>query len=211
MPWAATRVSKWRAEAADPHRLPGVPRGFPATASIVAALVALAACDTGPPVGDSAATPAPAASPTGDPDLWKRDLTEPYPHTLPIPPRTPTPMDGVYVRTVTAAEGGSPMIPCRRCAPYRLDRGDSTLVLEAGRFRVSQPASDFSSLGHFLVRGDRLVFFNDPVCPEVRGVYRWTLRGSGLALRAVDDDCAFDDLRARYLTFEPWRERSAET
>ncbi len=145
--------------------------------------------------------PSPEASPTGDPGLWRTAREEPYPFTTPIPPRSATPVDGLYARDFS--EGSEP-IPCRRCAPYRLDRGAATLELREGRFRVVQEENLFSTEGHFVVDGDRLILFNDPVCPETRGVYAWTLEGSSLSLRVVDDLCPFDLLRARYLGAAPW-------
>lgn len=146
-------------------------------------------------------SPAAEPSPTGDPERWRTVADEPFPFVTPIPPVTATPVDGVYTRNV---EDGSRPIPCRRCAPYRLDRGEATLRLEAGRFYVDQPGSDFSSLGHFVVDGDEITLFNDAECPETRGTYRWSLEGDTLSFEVVEDDCAFDLLRARYLTAEPW-------
>jgi hypothetical protein len=49
-----------------------------------------------------------------------------------------------------------------------------------------------------------LTLFNDPVCPETRGVYGWSLQGELLSLEEVDDPCPFDFLRARYLSAAPW-------
>lgn len=145
--------------------------------------------------------PTPAASPTGDPEQWRTDLSEPYPFTVPVPPRTPTPVDGTYVRSY--AEGSRP-IPCRRCAPYRLNKGEADLVLRAGRYRLVHEASAFSASGHYLVTADRFELFNDPNCPQTRGLYRWRLEDGTLSLQAIDDDCAFDLLRARYLSAAPW-------
>lgn len=145
--------------------------------------------------------PAPEASPTGDPTRWRTDASEPYPFVTPVPPRSPTRIDGLYHRNFL---GGSEPIPCRRCAPFRLDRGEATLELEEGRYRVLHEASGFQTQGHFLVDGDRLVLFNDPNCPETRGLYDWELEGGSLTLEAVADPCAFDLLRARYLSAAPW-------
>ncbi len=155
------------------------------------------ACSAGSP-----ADPASAPSPTGDPDLWREAPgREPYPFVTPIPPLAQTPVDGVYRRDYPA--GGDP-IPCRRCAPYRLDSGESVLTLREGRFGVDHPASAFRSGGHYFVDGPRLILINDPNCPRTRGVYHWTLRGGALTLEVVEDDCAFDLLRARYLSAAPW-------
>jgi hypothetical protein len=172
-------------------------RGNRIRAAWLVAAFLLGACSEGSPrsVGES---------PTGDPELWRTDPNEPYPFTTPVPPRTPTPVDGTYVRTYDA---GTKPIPCRRCAPYRLDRGVADLELRAGRYRLVHDANDFSASGHFVIRGDRFELFNDPTCPEIRGVYRWRVDGGALTLQAVQDDCAFDLLRARYLSAAPWEPR----
>jgi hypothetical protein len=129
---------------------------------------------------------------------------EPYPYTTPVPPRTPTPADGTYDRRLSVARAGGRPVKCARCAPYRIEAGAATLVLDRGWFRVEHPAAGFRSLGHFFVRGDRLVFFNDPNCPTTRGVYEWSMAGTQLRLALVRDPCPFDRLRGRYLTAEPW-------
>jgi hypothetical protein len=154
---------------------------------------------------EAASPSAPGASrpsPTGDPELWRTDLEEPYAFTTPVPPLAATPIDGTYGRDFS--EGTEP-IPCRRCAPYRLDRGPSTLELDAGRFRVDHQSNAFGSQGHYLVEGHELILFNDPECPTTRGVYRWELQGGTLTLEEVDDPCPFDLLRARYLMAAPWQ------
>jgi hypothetical protein len=165
------------------------------TAVLLAGL--LAGCSSG--VDRS---PGATPSPTGDPERW-RDApgVEPYPFVTPVPPLADTPIDGEYHRNFTA---GSEPIPCRRCAPYRLNSGEAVLTLREGRFRVDHPAWEFTSGGHYFVDGARLILINDPNCPETRGIYGWTLRGDSLALEVVEDDCAFDLLRARYLSAAPW-------
>ena len=141
-------------------------------------------------------------SPTGDPELWRTDPEEPYAFTTPVPPLVPTPIDGTYYRDFTP---GSKPIPCRRCAPFRLDRGPSTLEMLEGRFQMIHEGNGFRSQGHYLVHGRRLILFNDPVCPETRGLYRWEVQdGLLLTLTVIDDPCPFDLLRARYLSAAPW-------
>jgi hypothetical protein len=163
----------------------------------LAALLLSASCSTGPP----STGPGPETSPTGDPDLWRTDPSEPYAFVTPVPPLEGTPIDGTYFRDFTP---GSKPIPCRRCAPYRLDRGPSTLEMSEGRFQVIHEGNDYRTEGHYLVDGRRLILFNDPECPETRGVYRWGLEGGLLQLEEVDDPCPFDLLRARYLSAAPW-------
>lgn len=161
----------------------------------LAALLLAVSCSGG-------TTSSPQPSPTGDPDLWRTDPSEPYAFVTPVPPLAPTPIDGLYHRDFTK---GSEPIPCRRCAPFRLDRGPSTLELLEGRFQLVHEGNSFRSQGHYLVDGQRLILFNDPVCPETAGVYRWALEGGLLTLDDVDDPCPFDFLRARYLSAAPWQ------
>jgi hypothetical protein len=163
---------------------------------VVLAVSLLTACS-----GEPAGAPREAASPTGDPDRW-RDAPEqePYPFVTPIPPLAETGIDGVYTRSLP----GSDAIPCRRCAPYRLDSGPATLTLAEGRFTVEQPLSRFTSRGHYFVEGDRILLINDPNCAQTEGVYRWDLRARMLSLEVVEDDCSFDLLRARYFSAAPW-------
>jgi hypothetical protein len=164
-----------------------------ALAALVVLLLA-ASCSDG-------ATTSPQPSPSGDPDLWRTDPSEPYAFVTPVPPLAPTPIDGTYRRDFRQ---GSDPIPCARCAPFRLDRGEATLELREGRYRVVQEASRFSSEGHYLVDGSRLILFNDPNCPDTRGLYTWSLDEGALKLQVVEDPCAFDLLRARYLAAAPW-------
>jgi hypothetical protein len=135
-------------------------------------------------------------------------LSQPYPYTTPTPPATPTMADGEYARSVTEEDAGG-LGPCRRCPPYRLEIGASTLSLQAGVFRITnevaeQGAIDWRSVGHYTVSGNQIVFFNDPNCPQTRGTYRWSVGDSRLALEVIEDECAFGGLRWRYLTAVPW-------
>ena len=133
--------------------------------------------------------------------LWRTNPAEPYAFVTPVPPVKATAADGTYHRDFTP---GSRPIPCQRCAPYRLDRGLSTLELAKGRFEIFHKGNGFRTSGHYLVEDDRLILLNDPVCPETRGVYRWSLQGPLLTLDELEDPCPFDALRARYLSVAPW-------
>ena len=148
----------------------------------------------------------PSTPPGGrDPDTPSAGAPgEPYPYTTPVPPRTATPLDGTYGRHLSVARAGGPPVLCRRCAPYRLEAGAATLVLDRGWFRVEHPAAGFASLGHFFVSDGRLFLLNDPNCPTDRGVYEWSMAGTELRLALVRDPCPFDRLRGRYLSAEPW-------
>lgn len=134
----------------------------------------------------------------------------PFAYTTPVPEATPTAADGVYARRVTVAQAGGAPVPCRRCAPYRLDAGRSTLTLDSGRYFVSyRPNSPkiegFTSTGHFIVDGDRVVFFNDPNCTTTRGSYTWEASSPELTFGLRNDRCGIG-LRAEYLTALPWTE-----
>ena len=166
-------------------------------AVVCASLVVLAGCSEPAQV-----QPSPTESTSGA--AWRTDDSEPYPFVTPVPPRAPTPVDGTYERNLP---DGSKPIPCRRCAPFRLDRGRAVLELAEGRYHLNHEAADFRTYGHYLVSGDRLELFNDPNCPETRGLYRWTRASGELTLDVVRDPCPFDLLRARYLTAAPWLER----
>ena len=51
--------------------------------------------------------------------------------------------------------------------------------------------------------GDRVLFANDPVCPDGIGVYHWKLENDRLILSVIDDPCAIN-LRAKNLSETPW-------
>jgi hypothetical protein len=127
---------------------------------------------------------------------------EPYPYTTPTPPLQATTVDGTWIRNVPqAAVGGAGK--CRRCPPYRLAPGEDTLELHRGVFRVAHEG-EYMAVGHYVVEGDRLTFFNDPNCSGERGTYAWTVQDGALHLEVVDDECAFGDVRVRFLTAAPW-------
>ena len=147
---------------------------------------------------DGEATPDEIA--VAEPEVAVSHLIQPYPFTTPLPPPTPTLLDGVYARTVKYT--GTPT-PCRRCAPYRADGGTWLLTLEAGVFRVSHAGTGFSGVGSFTVSGNQLILFNDPNCHLDTGTYTWELEGRSLRLTEVDDSCAWE-LRAHNLTSGSW-------
>jgi hypothetical protein len=155
-----------------------------------ALLVVLTSCASGSPtVGGDRLAP---ASPK----------PEPYPYTTPTPPLQATTVDGTWIRNVPqAAVGGAGK--CRRCPPYRLAPGEDTLELHRGVFRVAHEG-EYMAVGHYVVEGDRLTFFNDPNCSGERGTYAWTVQDGALHLEVVDDECAFGDVRVRFLTAAPW-------
>jgi hypothetical protein len=145
---------------------------------------------------------------SADGEPKESSLLEPFAYTTPIPAETPTELDGAYVRETTIEQAGGPPVHCVRCAPYRLEAGDAILVLEEGRFHVShdiasEDAQGFESVGHYVVSGDEIAFFNDPNCTRTEGKYRWDVSGEGLALILLDDPC-FGGLRAEFLSAGRW-------
>lgn len=133
-------------------------------------------------------------------------ILEPYPYTTPIPPPTPTILDGIYTKEVKFE--GTPT-PCRRCAPYRAEGGTWTLILDAGAFRVSHNTTNFQGIGSFIVSGDQIALFNDPNCHSYVGHYNWELDGQSLILKAVKDECAFG-LRLKNLATGIWIRQTNE-
>lgn len=136
----------------------------------------------------------------------------PFPYTTPVPDLTPTAADGVYMRRVTVAQAGGAPVPCRRCAPYRFDAGHSKLELDSGRYFLShRPSSPkvqrFASTGYYLVKGDRIVFFNDPNCTTTRGSYTWDESATELIFRPRSDSCGIG-LRAEWLSALPWTKQA---
>ncbi|HVM35677.1 MAG TPA: hypothetical protein VM784_10070 [Actinomycetota bacterium] len=136
--------------------------------------------------------------------LWKTKSNEPYPFSGEVPPLRPTPLDGLYVRRVPVADVGRP-VPCRRCPPYKIHAGEARLRLERGRYYVDEDGSQFGSEGHFVVDGDEITFFNDPVCQDERVTYRYALDDGALVFEPVRDPCAYQNLRGRYLTTYSWQ------
>lgn len=134
---------------------------------------------------------------------------EPYPFTRPGPPRAATAIDGTYLRVLSIDAVGGPLIGlpyrCLRCIPFRKDAGLSTLIFFEGRYFLEHQLSGFRASGHYTVDGDTLKLFNDANCSSMAGTYRWSRsKGGELRLRAIDDPCPFDDLRAADLEFRPW-------
>lgn len=133
--------------------------------------------------------------------LWAAMLQRtPYPYTTPLPPATPTILDGTYTKFDPRP---SRRAPCRRCPAYLPEGGVWRLNLDKGIFRVSHDVIAWGTLGSFIISGDRVSFFNDPHCYEDIGIYTWKLEDGKLTLEVVRDDCAFG-LRAENLVDLPW-------
>jgi hypothetical protein len=171
------------------------------------------------PSPDASATSSPSDPPLTrvggitmvDPGMTLDDLEPgglPYPYVEPVPPEEPTPVDGAYLRVqplrgLGPAEVALPM-RCLRCIPFRVETGISTLILYRGRYFLNHQSSGFKTLGFYLVKGGRITFYDDPSCPESRGVYRWQRTDARLRLEVLRDPCPFDRLRAIDLTSMVW-------
>jgi len=82
--------------------------------------------------------------------------------------------------------------------------GSDILTLDQGVFEVYQMETGYLSVGHFITDGSQITFFNDPNCPHDRGAYLVTSVDGEWSLVAVDDTCAHDRLRERFLIAVPW-------
>jgi hypothetical protein len=134
-------------------------------------------------------------------DVWLALLKKgPHPYTTPLPPETPTVLDGLYAKV--EPKEGTP-VPCRRCPDYLPEGGLWKLNLDKGVFRILHEPTDWRSLGSFTVLEDRLVLFNDPTCFNIVGVYKWKLEAGELNLEVVEDTCHVDR-RARSFTNYTW-------
>lgn len=78
------------------------------------------------------------------------------------------------------------------------------LTLEAGVYRLENQATNWRTVGSFIVSGSELKLFNDPNCYLAVGTYQWTKQGDSLALQTVEDECGFG-LRAKNLTTGNWQ------
>jgi hypothetical protein len=79
----------------------------------------------------------------------------------------------------------------------------TTLILHRGTYYLDHQMSNFRTLGHYVVEGRRITFFNDVNCTMERGRYAWKRNGERLMLLEVRDDCSGNS-RAVDLTTLPW-------
>ena len=124
------------------------------------------------------------------------------------PPTTETVLDGTYIRTLTLRDVGGARIGlpfrCLRCPPYRIDAGVSTIMFWQGAYFLHHQMSGFRTQGSFVVDGDRLTLFNDPNCPQERGLYAFEMTAHGLRFDVIHDDCPWSGERADDLTAVQW-------
>jgi len=170
------------------------------SASIIVAVITLlttATCIHDAPQG-TPETPENTPTPTG---IWSAALQRtPYPYTTPLPPADPTLLDSTYIKLDPRP---GKRAPCRRCSPYPPEGGVWNLCLDKGIFRIYHEGTGWTTLGSFVVSGDRIKFFNDPHCNQDTGIYTWKLEDGKLALELIEDRCAFG-LRAENFTDILW-------
>ncbi len=132
---------------------------------------------------------------------------KPYPYVTPTPAPEETALDGTYMKIRTLEQlGGVPdalPIKCLRCAPFQPHPGVTTLILHRGTYYLDHQMSNFRTLGHYIVEGRRITFFNDVNCTLERGRYAWERDGERLVLREVRDECSGKS-RAVDLTTLAW-------
>jgi hypothetical protein len=139
-------------------------------------------------------------------DLQKRS---PYPYTLPLPEPRRSPIDGAYAKFEPTDK---PIVHCRRCPDYAPEGGVWKLRLDKGVFRIYHEVTGWKSIATFIATRDekldsdsgQLVLANDPVCPDVIGVYRWKKEEGKLILSGIDDPCSIR-LRAMNMRHLPWK------
>jgi len=152
-------------------------------------------------------SPSPAEIVSAPTNVWFSLLEQtPLPYNTPLPDAVWTPIDGTYALL-------DPSQPqwwsCRRCADYRPAGGIWRLQFSKGVMRIYYNVTGWANLASYTVSGDRLYIFNDPVCKDDVGEYRWTLEDKwGLAdrtltLQVIDDPCAVG-LRGENLGTQAW-------
>jgi hypothetical protein len=160
----------------------------------------------------------PSASQAGSsPNIWYDfQRRSPYPYTLPLPEPRRSPIDGTYTKVEPTDR---PIVHCLRCPDYAPEGGLWKLRLDKAVFRIYHKVTGWKSIGMFIATKDvkldsesgqlldsdsgQLVLANDPVCPEVIGVYRWKKEQGKLILSEIDDPCSIR-LRAMNMRHLPW-------
>jgi hypothetical protein len=130
----------------------------------------------------------------------------PYPYTKPLPPSLETSLSGTFTKY---DQSWPQWWMCRRCAEYRPAGGIWKIRFDKGIMRIHYNVTNWVSIASYTVSGDHLTIFNDPICPEAVGEYRWSLvEKLGLAdrtlvLEVIDDSCSFG-LRGKNLGTQEW-------
>ena len=132
--------------------------------------------------------------------LWNElQNREPFTYTVPLV-HMHSILDGTYTKR---AKKTSAIVPCRRCPDWLPETGIWKMQFKRGTYRIIHNTTGWKSIGTFIVAGNRVLFANDPVCPEGIGIYHWKLEENRLILSVIDDPCAIQ-LRAKNLTETPW-------
>lgn len=168
------------------------------SALLVVVVLALGACTSAEPTPSTTAS----ASAAADIPDWRTDPDEPYPFTTPVPPLVATDIDGVFTRDATDTYTGT-RAHCVRCPPYPVDRSNSTLTFDSGRYEIVHLEPHYRTFGHFTLEGDVLTLFNDPECSGEVGTYEVERDGAQLRLDVIEDRCAWGR-RAGDLEAKTW-------
>lgn len=162
----------------------------------ILALFAAAGCRGGARPPDTAPEEEPSATSVWSALLRRTPLA--YPGTS-LPEPGETGIDGTYFKL----DASWPQWwQCYRCADYRPAGGVWRLQFDRGVMRILYDVTRWRSLASYAVEGDRLLILHDAYCRHV-GEYRWELGEAGLALRPIEDGCAFG-LRAENLGSQMW-------
>jgi hypothetical protein len=129
-------------------------------------------------------------------ELLKRD---PFAYTVAMVKKSSV-LDGIYTKRALRTDA---IVPCRRCPDWLPDTGIWKMQFDKGAYRIIHKTTGWKSIGTFIVAGGRVLFANDPVCPDGIGVYYWKLEEGRLTFSVIDDPCAIQ-LRAKNLTETPW-------
>jgi hypothetical protein len=175
---------------------------------VVVLLLLLTACLSSVPDVSQTTPEAPGPASTPASDWFALLQRSPYPYSIPLPPATPTILDGNYAKVEPQV---GTHVPCKRCPDYVPEGGVWKLNLDKGVFRIWHEATGWRSIGSFTAfydqtsrqRVDQLALFNDPYCPGVVGLYSWQREGGELVLQVVGDTCSMG-VRAANLANRPW-------
>ncbi len=130
----------------------------------------------------------------------------PHPYNRPLPSSVETTLSGTFAKF---DQSWPQWWMCRRCADYRPAGGIWKLRFDQGIMRIHYNVTDWVSIASYTISGDHLTIFNDPICPEAVGEYRWSLEDKwglddrNLVLEVIDDPCSFG-LRGENLGAQEW-------
>lgn len=157
---------------------------------------------------DTQPTTSPQPNNTATNPWFELQQKNPYPYTLPLALPNRTILDGTYTKFELKE---TPPVPCKRCPDYLPEGGIWKLSLSKGVFRIYHPNTGWKSVGTFFVTRDplaelprgQLILVNDPVCPDLIGLYHYAIEDKKLVLTVIEDPCS-SRLRAANFTNLPW-------